>query len=65
MLRALFILYLLWFSSPDFGFILSFELLLSLTSTARSSLSSKLFLKHPQIAPLLIINFCISPLLQQ
>lgn len=38
-LRAVIILYLLWFSSPDMGFILSFELLLSLTSTARSPFS--------------------------
>lgn len=38
-LRAVFILYLLWFPSPDTGFILSFELLLSLTSTARSPLA--------------------------
>lgn len=64
-LRAVFILYLLWFSSPDMGFILYFELLLSLASTPRSPLSLKPFLKHPQIAPLFIINFYIFLLLWQ
>lgn len=50
MLRAVFILYLLWFTSPDFGFILSFELILFLTSTAKSPLSSTLLKASPNLS---------------